>query len=364
MRVTSHLAGLVGAVLAVPAFAQPADCNAVLANGAFKYASLSSNSYFQQVLYSRFLESTYQSSKSDRGIGIDIPIGEAVMGRGSYSEAEYEAKKKSIEDVRFSQITSANYTQTVVSSGDGEVLEAWTKCIVQGGGGLQVRLTPLTATKVLVDMRWLPQGNKFRTALASDVRLEGINLARDVSEPSCFRRGKRIVQGVGCRATVTLKDAWTPLPITVNATDGAADAFIPARIKLKDEREPLVVPAYYREFKRDGVVTAPERQFSLSAEQRGYGWVIDPGSVRGAVSKVFDNGSSGTNYCKRPSTAVQLYSIAYTFESRSAEHGHDGWTIGCQMIVQGQMMRSRGVADEAERLPPPQPEPGSDRAAP
>lgn len=352
------------AMIAIPAAAQVNDCNSVLQNGTFKYSQFSSNSFFQQIIYSRFIESTYASSKSDRGIGIDIPIGEAVIGHGNYSEAEYNAKKASIQDEHFSKITSVNYTSSMISSGDGDILKAWNACIAQNAGGLTVRIIPLTATKVLVDLRWLPQGTRYRTRLASDVKLDGVNSLADVSEPACFRRKTWITQGRGCQSSVTLKDAWTPLVITVNATDGSAYAFAPARITLKNERAPLSVPNYTVELKRQGERTEAERSYQLPGDLRLAGWVIDPASVRGAVAKTFDNGRSGTNYCAGPKTRPQLYTIAYTFNSRSQKSGGDGWTIGCRMTVQGEMMRGRWVTDETERLPPPPSELGSDKPAP
>jgi hypothetical protein len=74
------------------AYAQD-QCSDVLRNGTFQTANYRDNSYFQQIIYSRFVRSTYESSKTDRAGGFNIPVGEIVLG-ANYSRGDYDQKKR------------------------------------------------------------------------------------------------------------------------------------------------------------------------------------------------------------------------------------------------------------------------------
>ncbi|MDO9431125.1 MAG: hypothetical protein Q7T84_07470 [Phenylobacterium sp.] len=249
------------------ATAQVNDCNAVLRGGTFSYSMMRNNSYYQQIVYTRFLQSTYESSKTDQSLGAGIPLGEMVMGTLSYDQSAYEAKKASIDSTNFQRITQINETQTVLVSGDSAVLNAWTNCIKNGAGGLAVRFELRNAQLATLIIDWFPQGNKYKTKLSSNITIPGVDL-RASSDPSCFKKGKKIVQAVGCRSNITLPDAWTPAAVTIAATDGAADAYLPPRIRLITETEPLPPITWYKEYFRNGRSTTSPQTWLLPQAER------------------------------------------------------------------------------------------------
>lgn len=346
------LAVLLSVAFAQAGYAQTTDCNAVLQNGTYKYSQFASNSYYQQILYSQFLRTTFQSSKTEKGIGIDVPVGKAVMGSLDYDEAAFMAKQESLRDTRFSQVTAINSTQTMLASGDGDILKAWLGCVYSKRGSLAAYFEPRTSTLATLVVQWLPGDGPISEAkLSQNVNIIGADPSFKL--PDCLKANKKIKQGVGCRVSVPIKDAWTPLTVDVNSYQGNAGAFVPARIKLVSERLPVQVPPYYLELFRLGTITTPDKVFTMDPADQAAGWVIDPSSVRSSVGKNFDNGRSGTNWCAGPTQTVGFHQIAYRFRSNTAKSGGDGWTIGCTMTVTAERIRDRWVADEIAKLPPP-----------
>lgn len=191
---------LVASVMAStsPAFAQDA-CNDVLKEGPYSYQTYRDDSSFNQIIWSRFLKSSYESSKIDRSAGFGVPVGEIVLG-GNYSEADYNAKKAQIEAVYFNQVTATREIDVALMSGDEEVLKAWTSCMQDRGGGMTVRFEPLSPTDVFMIVEYFNQGNRNSDKLARDVTLpQGVVAA---AGGHCLRRNKRIVNGKSCTATL------------------------------------------------------------------------------------------------------------------------------------------------------------------
>ena len=332
------------------ASAQTSECNAVLRNGAFKHSSYINNSYYQQIVFSRFLSSTYETSKTDTSLGGGIPIGEAVMGSLNYDESAYNAKKASIDSTHLVTITQTNETQTMLSSGDGDILKAWTNCIQQKCG-LAVRFELRNARMATIYIDWHGQARTYTTKLTQPVALPGIDM-KSVSDPSCFRKGKKIEQGVGCRSTITLPDAFTPLNITVSAKDGSADAYLPARLKLINERSALQIPTWTHRYFRNGQNVAMN-SFDLDHPSVQDKWAIDPRSITGTVTRDWDEGRSNTNWCASPEFKSTGQQIIMNYKYNSATQGGDGKPFECSMKVFGEKMRTRWVADEEVRPSPP-----------
>jgi len=81
-------------------------CNDVLQNGTFQTSRFLDSSYFQQIVWSKFLRSSFQSSKTDRSGGLSVPVGELFLG-ANYSEEQYNSKKSQMQSEYFNQITAS-----------------------------------------------------------------------------------------------------------------------------------------------------------------------------------------------------------------------------------------------------------------
>lgn len=333
--------------LASAAHAEPDQCKDVLINGTFQYSAYKNNTYFLQILYSRFVSSTFESSKSDTSLGMGIPLGEAVMGSLNYDQDQYNAMKRSIDQTKFKRVEMRNELSTMLSSGDPGVLSAWTQCIVKHGGGLSVRFEPLSARQARVVIEYNSQGTQHWARLASHVAIKGI-ATEHISNPECFKRKRKIVAGSPCRSTINLPDAVTPLSIDVNAEQGSASAFLPARIRLVEQRERVPVDELYGEYFRRGNVREV-RSHSISPDDQKAGWMLASANSRHSVGKVFDNGRNN-NSCYDSFANVSPYAVEYGYNVVSHTRGHGGWTVGCRGTYYVERFRRVWEPDENSPL--------------
>ncbi|WP_242116814.1 hypothetical protein [Sphingomonas lacusdianchii] len=333
---------------AATAKAEPDQCKDVLRNGTFRYEEYKSNSYFQQILYSRFLESTFENSKTDTSLGIGVPIGKAVMGSLNYGKDEYEAMRRSVERTNFQKIERINELSTMLYSGDQGILDAWSECIKKFGGGVSVRFDPLTYNTVRLVVEYLSQGVQHKAKLSAPIIIGNIDPKR-TTNPYCLKKGAIITAGSPCRTTITLPDAWTTLSVDVNAIQGSASAFLPSRIRLVEHRQRVPVESLSGEYFRRGNVREAS-VFNLTSEQAKEGWMLDASTATHAVGKVFDNGRNN-NSCYESFISVRPYSAEYGYNVISHTRGHGGWTVGCRGTYYLEMFRRVWEPDKTLRPP-------------
>ena len=130
-------------------------CSDILQNGTFQTARYRQNDYFQQIIYSRFISSTYESSQTDTAAGFGIPLGEAVMGSGSYSRGEYDARKAQIQSTFLNVVQQSREVDVALTSGDTAVIDAWKQCMIKRGGGVSMRFEAASATDAFCNHRFL-----------------------------------------------------------------------------------------------------------------------------------------------------------------------------------------------------------------
>lgn len=116
------------------------------------------------------MKSTYQSSRTDRGGGFGVPIGEIVLG-SNYTEAQYNAKKSEIQSEYFNQVNASREIDIALMSGDDAILEAWTDCMRAKGGGITARFDPVSPTEVFMHVEYFNQGPVNQDRLREDVVL-------------------------------------------------------------------------------------------------------------------------------------------------------------------------------------------------
>lgn len=329
---------LVGA--ATPALAQD-QCNDVLKDGVFNYNTYRDDSYFNQIVWSRFLRSTFQSSKTDRSGGFGVPIGEIVLG-GNYTEEQYNKKREQIEQEYFNQITASREIDVALMSGDEEVLRAWSGCMAERGGGLTVRFEPLSPLDVNMIMEYFSEGNKHSVRLETGVVLPaGVEVRQN---QHCLRKGRRIEQGENCVAVLRLPSALTTIPVAVDPVGSdTATAWLPARIQLSREQRPYAFAGADRLYDWAHKRTQGwRRDVALSAEQLKEGWLFDPTTARTGLHVISVNNPSNSCHSEWSSPTSATFSYGYTIYAgnRRRRDGH----IECAMNPYIMMRRDIWIA--------------------
>ncbi len=248
-------------------------CGDVLANGTFKWAKVKDNSYFQQIVWSRFLRSTYQSSKTDKDAGFGVPIGEIVLG-GNYTEEQYKAKKDQIEEEYFNQINSSREIDVAMSSGDEEVLKAWSQCM-SNRGGLALSLEVVSPTKAFLTIQYYPQGTRNSDKLDSNIKMpEGVQVTDGAKY---LRKGALIVAGNPRTAVLTFPDASTTAEFVVNGKESSDKVWLPARLKRMRQTKSYNFGDEHRLYgywhKQVGKIDTTVKITSKEIED---GWTFDP----------------------------------------------------------------------------------------
>lgn len=318
-------------------------CADLLANGAYAKLDYSRNDFFQQIIYSRFLRSTYATSKSDKAAGFGIPLGEAVMGTGNYSEADYTRKKDQINSTYLNTITQKNESQLALATGDSAIVAEWGKCMRARGGGLGMHFEALSPTEATLS-------TEFFSAPGTETRLpENVNLPTGVTATngaSCLRKGNRLKAGVECIATLKLPDALTTVAVSVNTPNGAATAYLPRRVTLLHESRPYQFAANCNLATNPNAVpsvTAAEKircadrlwehayrqqktptyTLTLSDSLVKQGWSFDPATASMTFSYLYRYSPSGMSWCYEPKYSAGLYTFTYGYSMMARWRGND-----------------------------------------
>jgi hypothetical protein len=341
-RFSGIIAGLVCVFFGLSAGTASAQdqCRDILQNGTFQWSEYKENNYFQQIIYSRFLSSTYEQSKKDKALGFGVPVGEIVLG-GDYSEAQFEQKKAQLRKENFQQITRTQEVYAAVSSGDERIVGAWRDCM-NSRGGLSLRFEPVSPTEVFATLEWFPAGGVTQTNLEEDISLT--NGATFAQGATCFKKDRPIVASRPCQATITLPSALTTLAMTVNAVNGSARAFLPPRIRLKRDTQPYPftdADKMHTSIKRN--YAEPKKRIELSAEQIAEGWRFDPSSAKLELERIQ---VLGTNYCKNEHKAADFFTFTYGFiiegQTRGSSISKNTYAV-CQVHPSIMMVRESWV---------------------
>lgn len=315
-------------------------CTDVLMNGTMQNSRFQQSDYFKQIIWSRFLKSTYQSSKTDRSGGLTVPIGEIVLG-ADYSEEQYNAKKLQIQSEYFNDITSTREIDIALASGDPTIIGAWSHCMTRSGGGMSVRFEPLSDTTAFMITEYRSQGRNHKNRLVGNVEFPaGVR----VSDPArCLRRGATIEAGLECRVTLTMSSATQRFAVTVAGGESVAQAWLPARLKLVPEVKPYLFlekdHLYVRGHKQ---VLQPGTSVSLSEDEIKAGWLFDPASAQTNLQTIYLNKADCDSVFNRP-TAFNFTFGYRLYAPNRRRDGKDGLAI-CTMSPFILMRRDTWVA--------------------
>jgi len=334
----------IGVALALSVFSSAAHadaskCSDILAQGVFQTTQIRDNSYFQQIIYSRFARSSYQSSSSDRGGGFGIPVGEIVLG-GNYSEATFRRKQEEIQSTYLNQINQSREIDVALASGDPTIINAWSECM-RNRGGLNLRFEPAGTTDIFAYLEWFPVGNQASTKLTSNVVFPAeITI---VSGKDCFKKGKKIGIGNACRALLRSSSSKKPVAVAVNSTNDSTQAFLPARIaKIRDVvRHPgsstrALLTEGFRNYLQ------PTGSLDLTDAQLKEGWTIDHNTATARLYVVSTHG--GMNACTYDWRTPEPHRFSFGFTIWGHTRGNDrNRHIWCAMDVSALMWRDRWV---------------------
>lgn len=300
-------------------------CADILKGGAFQTAQYRDDSYFQQIIWSRFLRYSDQQSSTDRSGGFGIPVGEIVVG-GNASDSQYKSKRESIKSEYFNQITASRELDVALASGDPAIIDAWSTCMARSSGGLTMRFEPATPTTVSLHLQYFPQGTRNKVKLKEKVALPAG--AQVMSGDACLKKNKQIVAGNICRATIKLRSPLDYALVAVNADHSSAEAFLPARVILARQVKDLTGPTFetwaFRETK------TPSESVRLSDADKALGWRLDTSSVSirlDTIYKLYWNNHC-VNEWSRPSEFG--YEYGHTAIAQGSGKGRNS-SIGCRM---------------------------------
>lgn len=302
-------------------------CKDVLKDGPYAYDQYRDDSYFNQIIWSRFMKSTYTSAKTDRSGGFGVPVGEIVLG-ANFTEGQYKAKKEQIKNEYFQQINSSREVDIALMSGDEEVLDAWSSCMQRRGGGLSVRFEAPSARDVTLHIEYFNQGTRNADKLARDIHIE--SYAEVVSGRECLAKGREYVNGKECIAHLRLPTALSTLQVIVETENSTAKAWLPARIQLSRESRPYVFnksdKLYDWAHKR---TTEHRRDIALTEEEMKAGWSFEPASARTGLRRISVNNSR--NRCGPEWSDVTPTTFSYGYRIYAGNRRrHDGH-IECDM---------------------------------
>lgn len=352
MFLKTSLVSAAALLFATNAFAQaPNDrCADVLRDGTFQWSQVKDNSYFQQIVWSRFLRSTFESSKTDRGGGFGIPVGEIVLG-GNYSEAQYNAKKQQIQSEYFNQVTSSREIDVALSSGDPEIVGAWSRCMSERSGGLSIRFDPVSATDVFLILEYRIQGSQSYDTLDQAIALPaGVQV---VDGAQCLQRRRRINAGNPCTATLRFASALTTAAVVVNGRSSGDRAWLPARITLAREVKPYAFqPAQRLEEYANKRTATPRATVTLTPQEISQGWAFDTATAQLNLYVVSVNNSRNRCFDEVNSATPYSYTYGYTIYAgnRRRRDGHIHCAANPVIMMKRDVWVAEGPSVQSESL--------------
>ena len=313
-------------------------CKDILSQGPFQTSRYRENNYFLQIIYSRFLSSTYAQSKTDKSLGFGVPLGEIVLG-GNFDEAQFNQKKEAIRKTNLNIIQSSQEIDVALASGDSVIVNAWSSCIKDvNKGGISLRFVPLSAREVVATVEWFQAAGVNQTRLRETIPLpKGGKFKQGAN---CFRRGQTITNGVPCKAVILLPDAQTTMIAVANTPNGSTEAYLAARTKLQRFTQPRrthIKAGAYREFKR------PNGKLELTQKEIDDGWSFDQTSAKTRLS--IEYFKYWTNYCNAERKGGDLYNFTFGFniEGQTRGKGRNS-SIECRMDASIDMVRDLWVS--------------------
>ena len=212
--------------------ASAAECGEVLVEGTKSLRLYHENTEYRRLLETRLSQMTFDEAKRDTSITGSIPIGDVLLGAG-FTQASFEQHRSYFQKQSSLFISSSHTEDVLLSTGDKEILTAWSQCM-QNRSGLALRFKEAHGKSVVLVITWFPAAGVPQVNIAQDYVLPAgvvITSGKDVMQ------GKRsIIAGTNQEIALELPDPQTPLSLTLSAVykrtpRGSDSAFLPSRMK-------------------------------------------------------------------------------------------------------------------------------------
>ncbi|MDQ0124246.1 hypothetical protein J2W17_003194 [Pseudomonas lini] len=220
------------------AFAQSSECGDVLKDGTKAVQLFHENNEYRRLLETKLVSMTFQQAKTDTSITGNIPIGDVVLGAG-FTEKSFDDYQSYLQKNSSLFIESSHSVDILLSTGDSEILAAWSGCM-QNRSGLALRFKESHARSAVLVIQWFAAAGVPQVKIAQDYKLpSGVS----VTSGKDFLDGKLpIIAGTNHEVKFELLNPETTLALTLNAITentprGADSAFLPSRMKwFRDTR--------------------------------------------------------------------------------------------------------------------------------
>lgn len=214
-------------------FAASDECKDILTDGTRALSLYSSRYEYRRLLESRLLSMTYQEAKSDTSITGSIPIGDIILGVG-FDEKTFNSYKNHLQTETISKIDISKSTDILLSTGDPEIVKAWSTCM-KDKTGLVMYFSDVHASSAVLNLEWHPSAGVPKVRVKKDFRLP--NDVSVISGKDILSGKEWIVAGTKHQVEFKFKDVRTTLPLTLNVEKeggglaGAYSAYVPTRLE-------------------------------------------------------------------------------------------------------------------------------------
>jgi hypothetical protein len=323
------------------AMAQAQDrCSDVLSQGIFDYRTLQRNDYFNQLIWSRFYQSSYDQARNDRSFGLGVPVGETVLGGNFNSEAHSSYGSQS-EREYFAGITSSQQVNLALMTGNPDIIRAWRDCMQnRAGGGLSARFEISSPTEVTLIVEYFTYGDDSSDRLRESVRLPAGVIP--LQNASCLRRGHvfRVGASSGCHIPLRVDDLNLSFTVALRGRTSTT-TWLPKRPRLVSEERYYSFPGpiLYRDLGNCCSNILISDIVELSASDIKAGWIFDASS---ASSNLFwqSHAGSSDNNCNSPYFNVDLHRLSYGYRLYAPDRNRRDGKVLCYLTLSVKMKRN------------------------
>jgi hypothetical protein len=231
-------------------------CDGVLRDGVMRNSSFQNNYYSKLVIAARLSQMTRDEARSAMSAGVTVPI-YGVPVSGNYSENKHRKFQQHVRQYIDVDNVISNQTSVMLSSGDQNILSAWSQCISRLGG-LTMYIEPRGSDDAVVKITWTSYpGTPTDPAVRDFSVSSGVQV---IGGQDFTRRGSHL--GERIERTIRLsRPRNAGILVTMNLDLGSADAFLHPTINIPD-----MPPTYTWKYVRLGDCPAQDINCSVGAE--------------------------------------------------------------------------------------------------
>jgi hypothetical protein len=219
---------LYGVALLTSPMGYAQNCEAALRDGVFNDFKMVANEYSSMVLAMRLSQMTASEARKKIDAGGSAVIDGLPVG-GNFTDQQFEAWRQEVrKSVDFSSI-QRNERSISHLTASSDLLREWNNCN-QLLGGVISQLAARGATAMVYSIRFAPRGSVTSAEIVHDIEVTGGKiLNRDIA--AALKKG-RFITAAETKVQIARESLDTPVVITLNTKEGAAEAFVPAIVKL------------------------------------------------------------------------------------------------------------------------------------